>query len=115
MGLLRASVREDKDWWQLWLLDLFVMADGPTEADMLFDLRRRLIAEYHLAMRYGQTPFVRLLRPGCPQAVIDAWKSRDDMRLRELNLPDEVKLALSAVFRWAQPTDPQVQMGTQAA
>jgi hypothetical protein len=98
MNLLRATVsRTEEGWWELQLLDLDVVADGDSEDAMLRDLEHSLTAEYHLAVRNGETPFVRLFK-GCPAEVSRAWQE-DHKQFRSLNLTDEVKRALAAVFR----------------
>lgn len=96
MNLLRAQVRTTDGWWELALLDLDIVADGGSEDEMLRDVEHALISEYHLALRAGETPFVKLFR-GCPAEVSRAWES-NDKALRFLKLPPEVKMALAAVF-----------------
>lgn len=96
MSLLRATVRRARDWWELKLLDLDIVADGATEGEMLRELEHALVAEYHLALRAERTPFVdRLI--ACPIDLERAWEE-GDKNLRMLNLPLEVRQALSAVF-----------------
>ena len=97
MSLLRATVRSKKDWWEAKLLDLNIVVDGESETALLRQLEHTLTAEYHLAIRFGQTPFVNLLL-NCPDEVANAWED-DNKRLRTLNLPSDVRLALSTVFR----------------
>lgn len=97
MNLLRATVSRYEEWWELQLLDLDVVADGETEDAMLRELEYTLTSEYHLAVRHGETPFVRLFK-GCPSEVSRSWEE-DHKKFRTLNLTDEVKQALAAVFR----------------
>jgi hypothetical protein len=97
MNLLRAHVRRTDGWWELKLLDLDIVADGATEDEMLQHLEHALTAEYHLARKFGRTPFVNILlavptgnrRPAQPTGT----------SLRPLTLPDEVRQALAAAFR----------------
>lgn len=96
MNLLRAKVRRKGEWWEIELLDLGVVADGASETAMLRELEYTLTAEYHLALQANQTPFVKLLK-GVPVEVTDSWND-GNKSLRTLNLPDEVKQALAAVF-----------------
>ena len=97
MGLLRASVKNTPDWWEARLLDLDIFADGENEDKMLHELEHALVAHYYIALEHGRTPFVDLL-VSCPRDVSQSWES-GDKKLRSLNLPDEVRQALSAVFR----------------
>jgi len=97
MNLLRAHVRSEDGWWEIKLLDLDVVADGPTEAEMLEQVEHALIAEYHLALKRGKTPFLNILL-AVPTEVRRAWDD-GDKSLRVLNLPDDVRQALSAAFR----------------
>lgn len=96
MNLLRAQVHRTEDWWEMKLLDLDLVADGDSEDAMLRDLEHTLIAEYHIALKFGQTPFVKLFK-GCPPEVSKSWED-GGKKLRTLNLPTEVSMALSAVF-----------------
>src|SRR5690349_1676587 len=97
MNLLRATVRKGQDWWQIKLLDLDIVADGENETAMLRQVEHSLIAEYHLALKYGKTPFLNILL-ACPTEVSRSWED-GGKNLRTLSLPDEVRQALSAVFR----------------
>lgn len=96
MNILRASVTSTKDWWELRLLDLNVVADGPTESDMLRDLTRTLTIEFHLARREGRTPFVDL-RAKCAHVEVNKWNV-DHKKNRDLGLSEDVKMALAAVL-----------------
>jgi len=75
MNILRAAVRSSKDqaWWEVRLLDLNVRADGENEAEMLRQLEHALIAEYHLALKFGKTPFVDLLL-AVPSESASRWE-----------------------------------------
>lgn len=97
MGILRANVRTERGWWEIRLLDLDIVADGATEQDMLRQLEHSMTAEYHLALKHGQTPFVKRLL-ACPKDVSESWQ-QDDKKFRLLELPSEVRQALSAVFQ----------------
>ncbi len=98
MNLLRATVRNKGGWWEIRLLDLNIVADGDSEQAMLRDLEFSLTAEYRLALKYNKTPFVSLYNKDCPEEVSKAWED-GGKNLRTLNLPDDVRQALSAVFR----------------
>lgn len=113
MNLLRATVNQKDGWWELRLLDLDIVADGDSEDAMLRDLEHSLISEYHLAVRFGETPFVRLFR-GCPAEVSQAWEE-DNKQLRTLNLTSEVRQALAAVFRSPLLSDFKVVDQAEAA
>lgn len=107
MGLLRATARMDRGWWEIKLLDLAVAADGDSETAMLKQLEHALVAEYLLAKELGQTPFVKLLL-ACPKEVHEAWTD-DTKKFRTLSLPEEVRCALSAVFRLEQVAEFRVE------
>jgi hypothetical protein len=96
MNLLRASVHQRAGWCEFQLLDLDIIADGADEDAAVRELEHALIAEYHLAIKYGHTPFVKLLT-AVPTEVQDSWEN-GNKGFRELQLPPEVALALSAVF-----------------
>lgn len=96
MNLLRATVRKTGDWWEVKLIDLKVVADGESESAMLRQLEYVLTAEYHLATRFARTPFVGLLRSVPTQEEL-VWCD-GDKNFRQLNLPVEVRRAISAVF-----------------
>ena len=113
MSLLRATVRKSGDWWEAKLLDLNIVADGDSEEALLHDLEHTLVAEYHLALKHGQTPFMNVLI-ACPREVADAWET-DNKRLRTLNLPGEVRQALSAVFHRPNISQFTVDTTAQAA
>lgn len=87
-------VTRDWVWSELALLDLDIMADGKNEDALLRDLEDRLVSEYHLALKFGQTPFVGLLRTA-PDKTRDQFAAR----IVSLRLPPEVRLALADVFR----------------
>lgn len=96
VGILRAKVSNSDGWWQVWLLDLDIFADGPSEQDMLRSLSFAIAAEYHAAIAVGQTPFFALRRT-CPPEVSESW-NHGGKSLRTLDLPDSVRAALSAAF-----------------
>lgn len=98
MNLLRAKVKDGPDWWEAKLLDLDIAADGASEDEMLRQVEYALVAEYHLALKYGQTPFVKIFTKDCPEEVRKSWED-GSKNLRTLNLPDVVRQALAAVFR----------------
>jgi hypothetical protein len=97
MNLLRSSVKTERGWWEISLLDLNIVADGPTETAMLRELEHQLVAEYHLAVKAGETPFVKLLS-GDPETRA-VWDESPEKQFRTLNLPKDVSLALSVIFR----------------
>lgn len=96
MNLLRAQARQKDGWMEMRLLDLDIVADGPSEDAVLRDLEHTLIGEYLLAIHMDQTPFVKLFR-GCPPDVSKSWHD-GDKKMKQLNLPMEVRMALAAVF-----------------
>ncbi len=98
MNLLRARVSNSGGWWELHLLDLAIMADGASEDEVLRGLEHALMAEYQLALKYKKVPFVELFRE-CPDFVRASWENDDGKKHRQLDLPDEVRLAIAAVFR----------------
>jgi hypothetical protein len=100
MNLLRAQVRAESGWWEIKLLDLDIAADGASEDEMLRQLEESLIAEYHLALDAGKTPFVAITL-AIPTEAHRPWQG-NPKKLRPLNLPDEVQRALAAALR--QPT-----------
>ncbi len=97
MNLLRGQVKTLGGWWEMRLVDLEIVADGDSENAMLRDLEHALVVEYHLAIKNNQTPFVKLYR-GAPPEVVASWED-GGKKFRTLNLPPEVSMALSAVFR----------------
>jgi hypothetical protein len=103
MSLLRAQVRIKKGWWEICLLDLDIRADGESEDAMLRQVEHALIAEYHLAKTFGETPFVKFVK-AVPVEVQKAWEN-GGTKLRALNLPEEVSLALSMIFRQPKLTE----------
>ena len=98
MNLLRAAVVEKNGWWEMRLLDLQIVADGASESAMLAELEHQLIAHYLLARKNGDTPFLGLLL-ACPVDGEQRW-ANGDKNFRALNLPEEVRMALSAAFRF---------------
>lgn len=108
MGILRAKVKSSKDFWEIELLDLKIAADGTDETSMLKNLQELLIAEYHFAKHFNQTPFVRLfIQP--PHEVSKSWED-GSKSLRVLDLPMEVRLAIAAVM---QIPSPDFKLGTE--
>jgi hypothetical protein len=110
MGILRAKVCNKGGWWEAFLIDLAVAADGATEAEMIEQIKHALVGEYVLALRNGETPFVKLIR-SVPKEVAQSWAD-DSKTLRSLNLPQEVKQALSAVFQWTRIADFSIETPT---
>lgn len=96
MNLLRALVRTGGEGgvWEAQLLELDIVVDAPT-LDALFDeIAYVLTAEYTLAVEYGQTPFINIVK--CPpQALPDGFAMAGNPKLRQIALSDEVILALS--------------------
>lgn len=112
MTLLRATVRTSPDWLEMKLLDIRIVADGPTEEAVLEELEYRLVAEYELALHYGETPFMNLIDPNCPEEVSRAWED-DGKKFRSLDLPNEVRAALAAAFKQPKLSTYQV-LGVEA-
>lgn len=99
MGILRAKVSTTKDgFWEISLLDLAIAADGVDEHSMLKNLEELLVTEYHVAKHFKQTPFARLWRD--PPAEVCASWSEGPQKIKILDLPDEVRMAIAAVMRW---------------
>jgi hypothetical protein len=96
MNVLRARGGNIGDWWEIELLDLRIVADGATEAEMLRQLAHEITCHYHLALASGTTPFVSLLTR-CDGVVADAWEE-DNKKLNSLGLSEEVWTALSMVL-----------------
>lgn len=102
MNLLKAKVNKSDTWWELELLALEICADGATEHDMLRDLERTLVAEYHLAKQQKRTPFVDLLTEEGKREAAEAQWCEGGKQFRQLNIPQEVSMALSAVLHAKQ-------------
>jgi hypothetical protein len=103
MNLLRAHVRCTDGWWEIKLLDLDIVADGATEAEMLEHLEHALTAEYHLARKLKRTPFVSIML--AVPTDIRRPAAAPGASVRPLTLPDEVRQALAAAFRRPSPDD----------
>src|SRR5262249_7748542 len=96
-NVLRANVRSTKDWWELQLLDLKIVADGATEAEMLKQLEHVLTMEYHLALKCGKAPFVNLLLTA-PEELQKFW-DQGGAKIGWLKLPPEVSQAIAVLFQ----------------
>lgn len=114
MNLLKAEARSTGAWWEIRLLELDIVADGSTEAEMLDNLRHSLIAQYHLDIKMNKTPFVGLIRAK-PLALSDAANSGSATRLRDLGLPDVVTQALALVLHKPTMGRFQVDISRNAA
>jgi hypothetical protein len=102
MNLLRAHIRAAQDWWEVRLLDLDIVADGATEAEMIQQLEHALVSEYHLALKAGRTPFLNVLL-AVPTGAQGARAGADALRV--LKLPQEVAIALAGALRAPQIGD----------
>lgn len=96
MNMLRAGVRNKGDRWEVRLLDLAIAADGDSETSMLRDLEYALTAEYHLAVKYGRTPF-RNIVVARHSEVSKSWTG-GGVDLRALKIPAEVSQALASAL-----------------
>ena len=96
-NLLRANVTNTKDWWELRLLDLKVVADGATEAEMLQQLAYLLTAEYHIALKRNETPFVNIRRETPPIDLEEKW-NEGGAKFGVLTLSVDVSNALAMVL-----------------
>ena len=93
MEIFRAVVWSCETWWELRLLDLSIMVDGETEDEMLRQLQHSLCVHYTWAVRNGLTPFMKLKRTPT-ETECAKWKG-SGVSLRRLDLPEEVRVALS--------------------
>lgn len=98
MNLIRATLSTKDGWREMRLLDLDIVVGGVDVEEILRQVEHALVSEYALAVSIGKTPFVEIFNAECPDDVRRAWEE-DHKQFRQLNLPQEVRLALAAVFR----------------
>ena len=113
MNVLRARGGDIGGWWQIQLLDLRVVADGATEAEMLRQLAHELTCHYRLDLQSGKTPFVSLLNR-CDSDVARTWEA-DHKKLNRLGLSEEVWSALSIALRMPRRADFAVDANAERA
>jgi hypothetical protein len=103
MNPLRAAVTNREGWWEIRLLDFNIAADGASEGEMLEHIRNAIIDEYRLAIRRGRVPFVNI-RLKAERKDCRHWND-NGKKLKHLDLPDDVRLALSSALEQELITD----------
>lgn len=100
---LRAIVSRWPGGLQAQLLELDIAVHGSSHEELLAEFAHAITVSYEVAVAHKEAPFSSIGVP--PKAVQEQWQSKvmKGMKTGEIELEDDIAMALATALRWRKP------------